>query len=32
METLGIKVLRFWNNEIDTNMEEVLMKIKNYIY
>ncbi|MCX6754176.1 MAG: DUF559 domain-containing protein [Candidatus Nomurabacteria bacterium] len=30
LQTLGIKVLRFWNNEIDTNLEEVLIKIKNY--
>jgi very-short-patch-repair endonuclease len=28
VETLGIKVLRFWNNEIDTNIEGVLKKIK----
>lgn len=28
METLGIKTLRFWNNEIENNMEEVLIKIK----
>ena len=31
METLGIKVLRFWNNEIDTNIESVLEKIKKII-
>ncbi|KKR70523.1 MAG: hypothetical protein UU13_C0004G0019 [Candidatus Nomurabacteria bacterium GW2011_GWB1_40_7] len=28
METLGIKVLRFWNSEIDKNVESVLMKIR----
>lgn len=28
METLGIKVLRFWNGEIDKNIEKVLQKIK----
>lgn len=28
MKILGIKVLRFWNNEIDKNIEEVLIKIK----
>lgn len=32
METLGIKVLRFWNSEIDKNTEEVLQKIKTYIH
>jgi very-short-patch-repair endonuclease len=32
IETLGIKVLRFWNNEIDTNTEGVLMKIRNCIH
>jgi len=31
VETLGIKVLRFWNNEIDTNIEGVLKKIKETI-
>jgi len=31
METLGIKVLRFWNNEIDKNMEGVLKKIKEHL-
>jgi len=30
METLGIKVLRFWNGEIDKNIEEVLIKIKKH--
>lgn len=28
LKILGIKVLRFWNNEIDKNIEEVLIKIK----
>lgn len=28
METLEIKVLRFWNGEIDKNIEKVLQKIK----
>jgi very-short-patch-repair endonuclease len=32
MESLGIKVLRFWNNEVDKNIEGVLMKIQNYIH
>jgi very-short-patch-repair endonuclease len=32
IKTLGIKVLRFWNNEIDTEMEEVLRKIKDCIH
>ena len=32
MKALGIQVLRFWNNEIDTNMESVLMKIKSCIW
>ncbi|MFA6274142.1 MAG: DUF559 domain-containing protein [Candidatus Paceibacterota bacterium] len=32
IETLHIKVLRFWNNEIDNNIEGVLMKIQNYIH
>ena len=28
---LKIKVLRFWNSEVDENIEEVLVKIKNEI-
>lgn len=28
LKTLGIKVLRFWNNEINTNIEGVILKIK----
>lgn len=31
METLGIKVLRFWNSKIDKNIEGVLIKIKGII-
>jgi len=31
MHALSIKILRFWNNEIDKNIEEVLEKIKKYI-
>lgn len=31
MESLGIKTLRFWNNETEKNMEEVLLKIKSEI-
>jgi len=31
LQTLNMKVLRFWNNEIDKNIEEVLMKIKEEI-
>ena len=31
LQTLGIKVIRFWNNEIDKNMDGVLIKIKEKI-
>ena len=31
LKTLGIKVIRFWNNEIDKNIKEVLIKIKEKI-
>lgn len=31
MKILGVKVLRFWNNEIDKNIEEVLIKIREEI-
>lgn len=31
IKILGIKVLRFWNNDIDKNIEEVLIKIKKEI-
>jgi very-short-patch-repair endonuclease len=27
-ESLGIRVIRFWNNEINTNINGVIMKIK----
>ena len=27
-ESLGIKVIRFWNNEVNNNLKGVLMKIK----
>ena len=27
-ESLGIKVIRFWNNEVNNNLNGVLMKIK----
>lgn len=27
-ESRGLKVIRFWNNEINTNLEGVLMKIQ----
>ena len=28
METLGIKVLRFWNSDIDNNIKGILIKIR----
>ncbi len=28
LKTLGFKVLRFWNNEIDKNIEDVITRIK----
>jgi very-short-patch-repair endonuclease len=28
LDTLGLKVLRFWNYEINTNIENVLMRIR----
>ena len=31
LQTIGIKVLRFWNSEIDNNMEDVLNRIKQEI-
>lgn len=31
LETIGIKTIRFWNNEIDKNMDGVLNKIKKEI-
>ena len=27
-ESLGNKVIRFWNNEVDKNLDQVLLKIK----
>ena len=27
LESLGYRVLRFWNNEINTNLEGILLKI-----
>ncbi|OGI46096.1 hypothetical protein A2121_01965 [Candidatus Nomurabacteria bacterium GWB1_40_6] len=32
IETLGIKVLRLWNSEIDKNIKNVLQKIKDCIH
>ena|SRR3989338_871276 len=32
MKTLGLKVIRFWNSEIDKNIEEILKKIKKYTH
>ena len=29
LEKLGFKILRFWNNEINDNMEGVFIKIEN---
>lgn len=31
LQTLGIKVIRFWNSEIENNIEGVLIKIKKEI-
>ena len=31
IKSLNIKVLRFWNNKVDKNIEGVLMKIKNHL-
>lgn len=31
IKSLGMQVVRFWNNDIDKNMEGVLMKIREYI-
>ena len=31
IKNLNIKVLRFWNNEVDKNITGVLMKIKEFI-
>jgi len=31
LESLGITVLRFWNNEINENLEGVILKIEEYL-
>lgn len=31
LQTLGLKVVRFWNNDIEKNIEEVLIKIREEI-
>ena len=31
LEAFGYKVIRFWNNEINANLEEVLMEIQNIL-
>ena len=31
LEGLDIKVLRFWNNEVNKNLEGVILKIKEYL-
>lgn len=31
LELLGYKVLRFWNNEINKNIEGVILKIKDFL-
>ena len=31
LHSLGIKVQRFWNNDVDSNLEEVLLKIRSEI-
>ena len=31
LENLGYKVLRFWNNEIDGNLEGVVQRISEYL-
>jgi very-short-patch-repair endonuclease len=31
LEELGFRVLRFWNNDVDDNLEGVLATIKKYI-
>ncbi|MDQ3014935.1 MAG: DUF559 domain-containing protein [bacterium] len=28
LESLGFKIIRFWNSEIDTNLDKVLSKIR----
>jgi len=31
LESRGIKVLRFWNSDLNQNMEGVLLEIENYL-
>jgi len=31
-ESLGIKVIRFWNNKINTNLDGVMLKIKEELH
>jgi len=31
MESLGFKILRFWNNDINNNLEGVILKIEEYL-
>ena len=31
LESLGFKVIRFWNNEINNNLEGVFLKIEEFI-
>lgn len=31
LESLGLKVLRFWNNDINDNLEGVILKIEEYL-
>lgn len=30
-ENLGIKIIRFWDNEVDNNLEGVVLKIEEYL-
>ena len=31
MESLGFKILRFWNNDVNDNLEGVILKIEEYL-
>ena len=31
MESLGFKILRFWNNDVNNNLEGVIFKIEEYL-
>jgi len=31
MKSLGLHILRYWNNEVDKNIEEVLQEIRKFI-